>query len=68
MRIYLLLSFSQHGSKCGDTISQLNRLKTLHYLDQRGSKREVIRLGYMVNVEPVRFADGLNASCEVKSQ
>lgn len=57
MRISLLLSFSQNGSKHGDAISMLNRLKILYYLGQSGSKTEVIRLGYIVNVEPVRFVD-----------
>ena len=44
----------------------LNRLKTLYYLGQSGSKREVIRLVYIVNVEPVRFADRLNTSMKGK--
>jgi len=62
----MLLSFSQYGSKHGDAISTLDRLKTLYYLGQSGSKTEVIRLGYIVNVEPVRFADGLNTSMKEK--
>lgn len=66
MRISLLLSFFQNGSKHGDAISMLNRLKVLYYLGQSGSKTEVIRLGYIVNVEPVRFVDGLNTSMKEK--
>ena len=58
----ILLSFSQYGPKHGDAISMLHRLKTLYYLSHSGSKTEVMRLGYIVNVEPVRFADGLNTS------
>ena len=62
----ILLSFSQYGPKHGDAISMLHRLKTLYYLGQSGSKTEVMRLGYIVNVEPVRFADGLNTSMKEK--
>lgn len=53
--------FLKTVSKHGDAISMLNRLKILYYLGQSGSKTEVIRLGYIVNVEPVRFADWIPA-------